>query len=109
MTAHCTKMDFSDGVRDFVASNFLSGADETPQDDTSFLDTGTVDSWGVLELVMFLEKTYNLRISADEIIPDNLGSINRIARFVTSKLSVEAEKSFFELAARPAGATNSGP
>jgi len=60
------------------------------QDDTSLLDSGTVDSTGVLELIMFLEEKYNLKIDPDEVIPDNLDSINRIVRFLTEKLTAVA-------------------
>ena len=90
-----TKLNYSKDVRDFVVSNFLFEA-ATLQDDTSFLDSGTVDSTGVLELVMFLEKTYRLKIATDEIKPDNLDSINRVVRFVTSKLGAYREASVFQ-------------
>jgi acyl carrier protein len=78
-------MNHSKEVRDFIVSNFLFGDGATLQDDTSLLDSGTVDSTGVLELIMFLEEKYALRIDPDEVIPDNLDSINKIVRFLKEK------------------------
>jgi acyl carrier protein len=94
------KTDFSHDVHEFVASNFLFGVDATLQDDASFLDSGVVDSTGVLELVMFLERKYNVKISTDEITPDNLDSISRVVRFVASKLGAVSESSVFEAVAK---------
>ena len=45
-----------------------------------------IDSTGVLELIEFLEATYEIQIADEEVLPDNLDSIERIGRFVASKL-----------------------
>lgn len=80
-------MNYSKDVRDFVISNFLYGDGAALRDDTSLLDSGTVDSTGVLELIMFLEERYKLRIDPDEVTPDNLDSVNRVVRFLSQKLA----------------------
>jgi acyl carrier protein len=80
-------MNYKAEVKSFVSTNLLFGAPGDIQDDTSFLDTGTVDSTGIFEIIMFLENTYNIKIEAEETIPDNLDSINRISDFLTRKLS----------------------
>lgn len=54
-------------------------------DDESFLEKGILDSTGVLELVGYIEKQYAIRVDADEIIPDNLDSLNKLADFVSRK------------------------
>jgi acyl carrier protein len=54
-------------------------------DDESFLEKGILDSTGVLELVSHLEKHFGIRVEADEIIPDNLDSLNKLASFVLRK------------------------
>jgi acyl carrier protein len=83
-------MNHSKEVRDFIVSNFLFGDGATLQEDTSLLDSGTVDSTGVLELIMFLEEKYRLRIDPDEVTPDNLDSINKIVRFLIEKRTAVA-------------------
>ncbi len=80
-------MNTVEPVRNFVIENFLFGRAEALTDDESFLESGIIDSTGVLELVVFLEKTYGIGISDDELIPENLDSINNISRFLLVKLT----------------------
>ena len=72
-------------VRKFVIDNYLFGEAEKLKDDDSFMETGIVDSTGILELVRFLESTYEIKIADEELIPDNLDSIHKIVSFVQSK------------------------
>ncbi len=80
-------MNYAKDVREFVINNFLFGDASSLQDDKSFLDGGIVDSTGMLELIMFLENTYGIKIEPEEMVPENLDSVNRVAGFVTRKLS----------------------
>lgn len=75
-------------IRQFVSENFLFGqsADQL-KDGDSFLDNGIIDSTGVLELVTFLEETFPVKIEDEELVPDNLDSINSLVRFLESKLN----------------------
>jgi acyl carrier protein len=72
-------------VRAFVAETFYAPADLG--DDASLLDTGTMDSTGVLELCAFLEKRWSITVGDREIHPDNLDSIVRITAFVERKVA----------------------
>ena len=73
-------------VRQFIVENFLFGRTEGLEDGQSFLDSGLIDSTGILQLVSFLETTYGLQINDDEMVPDNLDSIDKIAGFLHVKL-----------------------
>ena len=76
----------ADQVRHFVVENFLFGDDSDLRDnEQSFLESGIVDSTGVLELVAFLESDYDIKIADDELVPQNLDSIAKIAAFVETK------------------------
>ena len=72
-------------IRQFVVETFLFGQAGSLTDETSFLEQGIVDSTGVLELVAHLEKTYAIKVQDDELVPDNLDSINAIAAFLAKK------------------------
>lgn len=74
-------------VRAFVVSNFLLGKGDALTDDASFLDLGIIDSTGMLELVSYLEQTYEIEITDDELNPDNLDSISKIGEYLSKKLS----------------------
>jgi acyl carrier protein len=80
-------MDYAKEVRDFVISNFLFGEAGSLRDDTSFLDSGIIDSTGMLEMIMFLENTCGVKIEPEEMVPENLDSINRVVQFVKRKLA----------------------
>jgi acyl carrier protein len=79
-------MDNSIKVREFVVENFLFGDGESLKDDTSFMEEGIIDSTGILELVFFLEETYGLSVEDDELVPDNMDSLQNITRFIDRKL-----------------------
>lgn len=77
-------MDIKGQVKEFFVDNFMAEMDGVSDSD-SFLENGIIDSTGVLELVLFLEETYNIKVEDDEIIPENLDSLQNIAAYVTSK------------------------
>ncbi len=74
-------------VREFIVETFLfgEGGDELKGDD-SFLETGLIDSTGILELIQFLEETFEIEIEDEEMIPENLDAIDRATQFVSRKL-----------------------
>ena len=72
-------------VRAFIVERFLFGQGGDLADHDSLLQRGVIDSTGVLELVAFLESTFAVGFDDTELVPDNLDSIDRIARFVERK------------------------
>jgi len=79
-----------DDVRGYVIENFMFGRDEGLPDEESFLESGLIDSTGVLGLVGFLETTYAIAVADEELIPANLDSIASVCRFVDRKLRDQA-------------------
>ncbi len=66
--------------------NFLFGQDDDQlASDTSLLQAGIIDSTGVLEIVVFLEDGYDIKVEDSELIPENLDSIKNLAAFITTK------------------------
>lgn len=73
-------------VRGFILENYLYGASaDELEDDASFMDTGVLDSTGVMELVLFLETEFGVTIDDAEILPENLDSVERICRYLDRK------------------------
>jgi acyl carrier protein len=81
-------MSINNDVRNFVVDTFLFGEDDGLQDDSSFLAEGIVDSTGIMQLVSFLQERYRVSIEDEELIPDNLDSIKRVATFIEEKMRV---------------------
>ncbi len=81
------KNQIAQNVREFVTSNFIFEEAVQLKADQSLLETGIVDSTGILELVNYLEETYSISIDDEELVPDNLDSVNKIAAYVGNKLA----------------------
>jgi acyl carrier protein len=74
-------------VRSFIEDNFLFRAAITElPDEASLLESGVMDSTGILELVAFLEGDFAIAMTDAEIVPENLDSIAAITRFVAGKI-----------------------
>lgn len=75
-----------DQVRDFILMNFLFGDEsKIPEFTDSLLESGLVDSTGVLELVDFLETDMGIVVADDETLPANLDSLENLTQFVMRK------------------------
>lgn len=79
-------MDTQKKIRNFVIENLLLGEEEKDfADDQSFLESGLIDSTGILEVIAFLEEEYEITIEDEEMIPDNLDSIDNIVAFLRTR------------------------
>jgi len=78
-------------LRQFIIDNFLFGKDSIGlSDEDSFLEKDLIDSSGILELVGFLEETYGIKVEDDELVPENLDSINKLLRYLGEKIRENA-------------------
>jgi acyl carrier protein len=81
------EQDIKQQIIDFITNNFLFDDTQTSLDEKeSLLETGVIDSTGVLELIAFIEETYGIKVEDEEIIPENLDTILDIAHFIKQKL-----------------------
>jgi acyl carrier protein len=73
-------------IRQFILTSFLFTSDESALNSAdSLLERGIMDSTGVLELVAFLEEQFGIDVADDELVPENLDSVNQITAFVGRK------------------------
>ena len=79
-------MELKEQIRTFLTSNYYVTDLAALDDDASLLDRGIVDSTGMLDIILFIEETFDIKVEHNEMLPDNLDSINRIANFVTRKM-----------------------
>lgn len=74
-------------LREYIVENFLFGDTETVfADDDSFMEEGILDSTGILDIISHVENSYNIKIDDDEILPENLDSLDKMETFIKSKL-----------------------
>ena len=77
--------DLKKQIRAFIVQNFIVDTATDLKDDDSLLQLQIVDSTGFLELIHFIEETYAVKVADDEMVPENLETIDNIAQFVTRK------------------------
>ena len=75
-------------LRQFIEDTFLMGTRSEPlADDASFLEHHVLDSTGFLELIAFLEETYAIKVDDQEMVPENLDSVDSLVAFMVRKRS----------------------
>ena len=82
-------------IKDFVIKHLYFVEDGTLTEDTSFLESGVIDSMGVMELVEFVQSRFGIKVQPHEIVVAHFDSVRKLAQFVEHRLSA---------AGRPAGA-----
>jgi acyl carrier protein len=74
----------------YIADNILFSKNGYPYPhDASFLDNGIVDSMNVLELVMFVEEKFGVKVGDADIVPDNFDSVTRLATYIHGKVNIQ--------------------
>ncbi len=78
--------DIEAQIRQYVRENFILGQEDLELSDRdSFLESGIIDSTGILELIAFVEESFDIEILDEEMLPENLDSISNAANFIRSK------------------------
>ncbi len=80
-------MDIREEIRGFILDNFMMGRD--PQeltDSASLLELGIIDSTGVLELVGFIEEKFNIHVEDEDLVPENLDSVDNLVSYIKGKI-----------------------
>ena len=73
-------------IRAFIQEQFLFGYEEEDfPDDMSFLEHGIIDSLGILELISFIEAQFEIKVQDEEILPENMDSIDGLCQFIIKK------------------------
>lgn len=78
-------------LRKIVSETFLvEGESQELLGDDSFIEKGIIDSTGILQLVEFVEQEFELKVEDEDLIPENLDSINRLVAFIDKKMQASA-------------------
>lgn len=73
-------------VRQYILQNYLFTEDDSAlSDDVSFLDSGLIDSTGMMEVIFFLEETFSIKVEDEEMLPENLDSVNNLLNYIEKK------------------------
>jgi acyl carrier protein len=79
-------------IKAFIVSNFLFGQDPGFAEGQSLLESGIIDSTGLLEVVSFIERKYGISVDDRDLVPENLDSLRNISQFVARKREAAVTK-----------------
>jgi acyl carrier protein len=77
-----------DKIRSFVVEKFPAAKKRSLDENVPLLASGIVDSLGMLDLVSFLEESFAIQLSDDELTPENFATIGTLAAFVDRKTTL---------------------
>jgi len=70
----------------FVTKNFMVEREEIDLD-SSLIDQGIIDSFGLVEITAFIQKQHGILVAEEEMTREQFGSMNKMARYITKKAS----------------------
>lgn len=80
-------MNISEMIMSFIMKELLAGQNCAPLADADpLIDSGIIDSFGIMVLMSFLEEKFSIQISGDELLPENFDSVRSISSLVTQKI-----------------------
>ena len=83
-------MEFENNLRSFILKEILPNADlNSISDDTDLLESGILDSFSILKLASHIEDVYKIEVGLDELVPENIGSLKKVAAFINRKAGNE--------------------
>ena len=82
--------DIKKSVRKFLLDNFVMGGNVVIADDTSFMKAHILDSTGFIELILFIEESFGVKVDDAEMLPENFDSLLNIDGYIGRKRTVLA-------------------
>lgn len=82
--------DIKNSVRKFLLDNFVMGGNVTIADDTSLMKAHILDSTGFIELILFIEESFGVKVDDAEMLPENFDSLLNIDGYIGRKRTVHA-------------------
>ena len=81
MEQEVLRFKIQNNLLDYIAESFMVERDEIELD-KSLVDTGIIDSFGLIEICAYIEKEYSFKIEEKQLIRENFGSVERIVTFI---------------------------
>jgi acyl carrier protein len=79
-------MSTKETVRTFIVSELAREEGAELGDSDQLIEAGIIDSMGIISLLGFLETEFTIQIDSDELLPENLGTVQAISDLVDRKL-----------------------
>ena len=79
-------VDIESKVREYIVRNLMlkhSGTELSP--DQPLLESGIMTSFGIVELVTYIEQTFGITIDDYDVVPENFQTVRAITQLVQTK------------------------
>ena len=84
-------MSNEETLRKYILENYLFTEDESELDNNdSFLELGIIDSTGIMEVVLFIEMEFDIEVDDEELLPENLDTINNLVKFIATRQAAKS-------------------
>lgn len=83
------KTEIKNKIKEYIVETSYISPEKVKDESLIFIE-GLLDSMGFIMLISFIEETFGVKAKDSELLEDNFESVNAIARFVESKLSLNA-------------------
>jgi acyl carrier protein len=80
-------MNTLESIVSFIEENFLFGDKIHVSQEQSLTKNNVIDSTGILEIISFIEHSYNISVHDEDIVPENFDSIQSITQYINTKKS----------------------
>jgi acyl carrier protein len=73
-------------INDYISREFVQDASLLPLGNTtSLLETGILDSLGLLRLVVFIQERFGIMVDDVDLVPENFDSVDAICDYLRSR------------------------
>lgn len=83
-------LETTKSLREFIFGRFPQAKKKNISDSDELLNSGIVDSLGILEIVAFIEKTFGITVADEELTSENFETLASLTNFVEQKRQISA-------------------
>ncbi len=81
-------MELKESIRNYIQTELVNSQEHsTISDSDQLIESGIIDSLGIMKLIGFLEDNLSVQVDDMELVPENFSSIDAITSLVEKKLA----------------------
>jgi acyl carrier protein len=78
-------MNTSDILMEYIQQNLLKGRVTNLGKDDDLLDSGILNSLGILQLVAFIDERFGFQVPDEDVVYENFNSVQAIASYLAEQ------------------------
>ncbi len=81
-------MELKESIRNYIQTELVNSQEHSELSDSDqLIESGIIDSLGIMKLIGFLEDNLSVQVDDMELVPENFSSIEAITSLVEKKLA----------------------